>query len=189
MFTGLIEATGAVSRNGCELRIASDLDCEIGDSIAVNGCCLTVAEIGQGTRIFHTLEQTLRVTNLGVAEFANLERALRVGDRLGGHMVSGHIDCTSEILAVETRGDDHVLTVALPAEFAALIIDKGSIAIDGISLTVAELLDDCFRVHIIPHSWDVTNLGRSQVGARVNLEFDMVGKFVQRRAYSSERSE
>jgi riboflavin synthase len=182
MFTGLIESTGAVSRNACELRIETELDCEIGDSIAVNGCCLTVAEIGNGELAFHTLEQTLRVTNLGTAEFANLERALRVGDRLGGHMVSGHIDCTSEILDIETRGDDHILTIALPAEFATLIIDKGSIAIDGISLTVAELLADRFRVHIIPHSWAVTNLRNSQIGARVNLEFDMVGKFVQRRA-------
>ena len=182
MFTGLIEATGGVSREGCVLRIEADLECEIGDSIAVNGCCLTVAEMGQGTLAFHTLEQTLKVTNLGAAEFANLERALCVGDRLGGHMVSGHIDCTSEILDIETRGEDHVITIALPAEFATLIIDKGSIAIDGISLTVAELLDDRFRVHIIPHSWAVTNLRGSQIGSRVNLEFDMVGKFVQRRA-------
>jgi riboflavin synthase len=185
MFTGLIETTGRVQRDACELRIDCDLQCEIGDSIAVNGCCLTVARVGQGALYFHTLEQTLNVTNLGTAEFANLERALRVGDRLGGHMVSGHIDCTTEILEIEARGEDHVVTVALPAEFATLVIDKGSIAVDGISLTIAELLDDRFRVHIIPHTWEVTNLQAAQLGMRVNLEFDMVGKFVQR--YSSER--
>ena len=181
MFTGLIESTGAVSRQDCELRIDSELECEIGDSIAVNGCCLTVARKEPGQLVFHTLAQTLKLTNLGSAEFANLERALRIGDRLGGHMVSGHIDCTSDVLDIEARGEDHVVTIALPAEFATLIIDKGSIAVDGISLTVAELLDDCFRVHIIPHTWKATNLRSSQVGARVNLEFDMVGKFVQRR--------
>ena len=158
----------------------------MGDSLAVNGCCLTVnAPPADGTVSFDLLAQTMRVTSLGeLAEGdpVNLERALRADSRLGGHFVQGHVDTTGTIESYEKEGQDHKLVVTLPAHFRHYVISKGSIAIDGISLTAAELDDGAgtVTVWITPHTHEATNLKAAQSGRRVNLEIDMLAKYVER---------
>lgn len=192
MFTGLVEETGTVDafhrRQGASRLIlrAKTLaqQCREGESIAVNGCCLTLATSPADGRLqFDLLEETLRRTNLGRLEVGrpvNLERALPADGRLGGHFVQGHIDCVSTIKAWEPVGADYKLEVELPKEFARYVVEKGSIAVDGISLTVAELRKESFTIWIIPHTCDVTNLGATKTGELVNLEFDMLAKYVER---------
>lgn len=193
MFTGIVEACGrlherTVDGEAGKLVVATELaaEMEVSESIAVNGACLTVESVdaATGQLSFHTLAETLHKTNLGAVPLerrVNLERALQVGDRLGGHLVMGHVDGTSEILDLRRDEDDIVFEYQLPQDLKPYIIPKGSIAIDGISLTVAELKEDSFCVHIIPFTWDHTNMLQSEVGDRVNLEMDMVGKYVLRR--------
>lgn len=188
MFTGLVEATGRVrsleplgeqARLSLEIPFASEL--EMGESVAVNGCCLTVAGLDPAGASFDLLGQTLAVTSLGdlaAGNIVNLERALRAGDRFGGHFVQGHVDATGRVLALEERGQDHVLDVSLPPEIARLCIDKGSLCVDGISLTIAELLPDRARFWITPHTFAVTHLPGLKTGARVNLEADLLAKHV-----------
>jgi riboflavin synthase len=197
MFTGIVERTVEVRElrpvaTGARLilemgQIAREL--ALGESVAVNGCCLTVAAFeGEGGVCFDLLAETLRLTNLGelgTGKIANMERALRVGDRLSGHFVQGHVDCRSEILAWEAVGQDHRLAIGLPREFARYTIYKGSITVDGMSLTIAELSDDRFTIWITPHTWAVTNLRQRKAGDVVNLEFDLLAKYVQ----SSQRNE
>ena len=193
MFTGLIEDVGelaarrSLGRSG-KLVVRTGLplaEVRPGDSVAVNGACLTVeaADASSGTLGFHTLTETLDRTNLGacpVGGEVNLERALRLGDRLGGHLVQGHVDATGAILAVDRREDDLVVRLDLPESIRHLVIPKGSIAIDGISLTIAELGREWFEVHIIPHTWSGTSLRSARAGDAVNLEADMLGKYVLR---------
>ncbi len=191
MFTGIIEATGTlISRNSLEaggarltLAIPFAAELQLGESVAINGCCLTVTEVKGDTVGFDLLQQTLDVTNLGrpqEGDPVNLERALLPGDRLSGHLVQGHIDQTVQILAIRPQGQDTQIDVALPAEARALVISRGSIAVDGISLTIAELAEDKFTLWIIPHTLEITNLGKKRPGDWVNLEFDLLGKYVQR---------
>lgn len=192
MFTGIVEARGEIAliesmEGGARLVVCLPFTEElaIGESVAVNGACLTVTVIDREakTAAFDLLAETLRVTNLGdlsVGDPVNAERALRVGDRLSGHFVQGHVDGVSEILAWEAVGQDHRLEIALPPEFARYVIRKGSICVDGISLTVAELAEDRFTLWIIPHTAEVTNLGAAVAGKRVNLEFDMLAKYLER---------
>ncbi len=191
MFTGIIENKGEISQitplddGGARLsiRIPFAGDLSIGESVAVNGCCLTVTLIVDDTVSFDLLQQTLNVTNLGKlvpGGQVNLERALLPSDRLSGHLVQGHVDETAEIVDITPEGQDTKVVVALPANAAALVIPKGSIAVDGISLTIAELGDDTFTVWIIPHTLELTNLSTKQPGDLVNLEFDLLGKYVQR---------
>lgn len=192
MFTGLVEALGAVVSleargEQARLTLAVPFAAELapGDSVAVNGCCLTVAGLAAGEVAFDLLAQTLRVTSLGTLKAGskvNLERALRAGDRLGGHFVQGHVDATGTITRLEPRGQDHVLGIALPAEIARLCIDKGSIAIDGISLTIAELGDDSAVFWITPHTWDHTHLHAARCGQTVNLEADVLAKYIAKLA-------
>ena len=191
MFTGLVETTGEIAAldlttSGARLLVRAPAiagEVRIGDSVAVNGCCLTaVAQDGETIR-FDLLHETLERTSLrGAAAGAlvNLERALAAGARLGGHFVQGHVDCASEILALEPHGADHRLEIALPREFAQYVAFKGSIAIDGISLTVAEVGATSFVVWLIPHTVAVTNLRSRRAGDRVNLEFDLLAKYVER---------
>ena len=188
MFTGLVEATGRVrsleplgeqARLSLEIPFAAEL--EMGESVAVNGCCLTVAGLDPAGASFDLLGQTLAVTSLGdlaAGAVVNLERALRAGDRFGGHFVQGHVDATGSVLALEERGQDHVLDVSLPPEIARLCIDKGSLCVDGISLTIAELLPDRARFWITPHTFAITHLPGLKTGARVNLEADLLAKHV-----------
>ncbi|MEP2775159.1 MAG: riboflavin synthase [Luteolibacter sp.] len=188
MFTGLVEALGEVGSleaKGEQARLVISIpfagELALGDSVAVNGCCLTVAELSGESVVFDVLAQTLRVTSLGKlseGSVVNLERALRVGDRLGGHFVQGHVDAVGSIVSLEENGQDHVVEVSLPAEIHKLCVGKGSIAIDGISLTIAELKDSSAVFWITPHTFAHTNLRDSKTGDAVNLEADMLAKHV-----------
>ena len=192
MFSGIIESVAAVgdltaTASGGRLTLenvsfAGEL--ELGESVAVNGCCLTVTDTTPDGRVsFDLLQETLRVTNLGSLQpncRVNLERALAVGQRMSGHYVQGHIDCVSKIIAIEPAGNDYRLDIALPAQFRHLVVRRGSIAVSGISLTIAELRDDSFTLWIIPHTMKVTNLGVSKADDPVNLEFDVLAKYVDR---------
>ncbi len=191
MFTGLIEEVGRIlwiraGERGVELEIAAtDISETVrtGDSISVNGCCLTVTAHRPGQVTFDLLGETLERTNLKSLRrdsLINLERPLRADSRLGGHFVQGHIDCVSEVLAFEPVEQDFRLTVKLPGEFSHLVAYKGSIAVNGISLTVAEVGPEDFTVWIIPHTRRVTNLQEIGKGSLVNLEFDILAKYVER---------
>ena len=190
MFTGIIEECGKVValkpvETGAELWVKSSFTAEValGESVANNGACLTVTEVKDDAMRFDLLHETLRLTNLGdlaPGDPVNLERSLRIGDRLSGHFVQGHVDACAEILAYEEVGQDHQCTVALPTAFAHLMVSKGSICVNGISLTVADLQTDNFTLWIIPHTHEVTSLKVARVGSRVNLEFDMLAKHIAR---------
>ncbi len=192
MFTGLIEEVAKVlwiraTDRGTQLQIAADQiarDVHAGDSIAVNGCCLTVSSHRAEQITFDLLAETLERTNLKTLRRdspVNLERALAANARLGGHFVQGHIDCAARIVSFEQgRGGDHRLEVESPSSFAHYLAPKGSIAINGISLTVAEILSDSFAVWIIPHTRRSTNLASASPGDLVNLEFDILAKYVER---------
>lgn len=188
MFTGLVEALGRVVSlqiigDQARLRLAIPFRSELtlGDSVAVNGCCLTVAEFVDEEVIFDVLAQTLRVTSLGKLDkdcIVNLERALRVGDRLGGHFVQGHVDATGQILSLEKSGQDHIVEISLPAEIQRFCVARGSMSIDGISLTIADLREKSALFWITPHTFAHTNLCDSKVANTVNLEADMLTKHV-----------
>ena len=191
MFTGLIEEVGSVlaihsTSRGTQLQIVAPRVAEkihIGDSIAVNGCCLTVAAHRDEQFTFDLLEETLDRTNLKKLRQesrVNLERALAVDGRLGGHFVQGHVDCTARILASDENGADQRLEFELPTEFAHYVADKGSVAVNGVSLTVAEMLQQSFAVWIIPHTKSQTNLDTARADDLVNLEFDLIAKYLER---------
>jgi len=191
MFTGLVEETGELlslerSAAGARLTVRAALvsrDVQLGDSVAVNGCCLTVTAADGEMLAFDLLAETLSRTNLGEltpGAPVNLERALSAHARLGGHFVQGHIDTASRVLGFEQVKADYRLEIALPKEFARYVAFKGSIAIDGISLTVAEVGEESFVVWIIPHTLAVTNLRARKAEERVNLEFDLLAKYVER---------
>ncbi|MGZ4982797.1 MAG: riboflavin synthase [Chthoniobacterales bacterium] len=191
MFTGLIEEVGRVlwiraTEQGTQLQIAApQISEEIrkGDSIAVNGCCLTITGQRGEQLTFDLLEETLDRTNLRALRRespVNLERALLATDRLGGHFLQGHVDCAARVLAFEQSGADHRLEIELPTEFAHYVAYKGSIALNGISLTVAEVLPQSFAVWIIPHTKRHTNLEKVAVGDQLNVEFDLLAKYVER---------
>ena len=190
MFTGLIESTGELlerkaTSGGYRLRIASRLAPELspGDSLAVNGVCLTVVAAQDGEVHADVGPETVRVTTLGSLREGsrlNLERPLRADSRFGGHFVQGHVDAIGAVEAMRPEQDFHWLTVGYPPNLAPLFVAKGSIAVDGISLTVAALANGRFDVMVIPFTMEHTNLGTIQRGDRVNLECDMVGKYVVR---------
>ncbi len=191
MFTGLVEALGhveAVAPRGdgrrLVLRVPTDLTGEVtvGESIAVSGVCLTVIAVESRRLAFDLAEETLRVTTLGElapGDPVNLERPLRVGARLGGHLVLGHVDGVGRVTGVRPEGSGRRLTVAVPPALRPLLIPKGSVAVDGVSLTVAELGEAEFGVALILHTLAVTTLGTQRVGGRVNLEMDVLGKYVR----------
>jgi riboflavin synthase len=202
MFTGLIEEVGNLlsiraTEAGTQLQIAAPrlAKCvRTGDSMAVNGCCLTVSARRAGKVAFDLLQETLDCTNLKALRHGsavNLERALAADGRIGGHFVQGHIDCVSPIVSFAKTGKDFRLEIELPKKFAHHIASKGSIAVNGISLTVAEILPNSFVVWIIPHTKKSTNLNRALAGDLVNLEFDILAKYIERmapKACHSERS-
>ena len=189
MFTGLIESTGrtiSLESRGEQARLTlevpfSSVTC-LGDSVAVNGCCLTVVEQSENTLAFDILTQTLDVTSLGSLKpgaLVNLERALRANDRLGGHFVQGHVDATGVIRDLSSKGQDHRYEVQLPPEVYRYCISRGSLAVDGIPLTIAELLPDSALFWITPHTFKATNLQSCQNGQKVNLEADLLAKYVE----------
>ena len=190
MFTGLIEAVGHVgeivrTNSGVRLAVRTELAAELtdGESVSVNGVCLTVAERKAGMFAADIGPETARVTTLGGLQPGhpvNLERALRADGRFGGHFVQGHVDGVGAVLEIRAEGDAHWLKVAYSAPLAPYLVTKGSVAVEGVSLTVAALGDDHFDVMIIPFTWSHTSLSSLRTGARVNLECDMVGKYVAR---------
>jgi riboflavin synthase len=190
MFTGLIESVGEVvdaqrTSEALRLSVRTELASEVavGDSLAVNGVCLTVTVAERGQVYADIGPETARITTLGNLQRGqpvNLERSMRADARLGGHFVQGHVDGTGTVEEIRTEADARWLTISFPATLAPYLIRKGSIAVDGISLTVAGLGDNYFDVMIIPFTWEHTNLSRLKVGDRVNLECDMIGKYVAR---------
>ena len=191
MFTGLIEDIGKVvaaraTEHGVQLEIAAPgtaKQVRAGQSIAVNGCCLTLTSRRGDRLTFDLLEETLARTNLRDLQPnipVNLERALRADGRLGGHFVQGHVDCVSRIMAFDKKGPDFRLEIELPKEFAPYVASKASIAVNGISLTVADILPKRFVAWIIPYTKRHTNLDCAKTGDLVNLEFDILAKYVER---------
>ena len=191
MFTGLIEDIGTVRRlrrspDGVQLVVATAIpmtDLVRGESIAVDGVCLTVTSFGEGTFAADVSPESLDRTGLGrrtVGSRVNLERALQLGGRLGGHLVSGHVDCLAEIGSRQRRGNAEVFHFRMPAEFLRYVVEKGSIAIDGISLTVNTVDETGFSVAVIPHTLHQTTLIDRAPGETVNIETDMIGKYIER---------
>lgn len=190
MFTGLIEDVGKVealerAADGARLRIASHLASELslGDSIAVNGCCLTATAVHDDSFETEAMNQTLEVTALGGVKQGgrvNLELAMKVGDRLGGHIVQGHVDGVGSVASIEDDGFARRVRVTLPTRLLQYVVDKGSIALNGVSLTVAELGETWAEVSLIPETLERTNLGELQAESRLNVECDVVAKYVER---------
>jgi riboflavin synthase len=190
MFTGLVEALGVIDRvepdgaGGCllvvrHLGLAPEL--ALGESVAVNGACLTVVERTAETFRFQAGPETLRLTNLGTlaaGDRVNLERAVRVGDRLGGHLVQGHVDGLGSVRERRREGEWEIVTFGCPPDLAAQMVPKGSVTVDGVSLTVVEVGRDSFTVMLIPHTLAHTTLGSRPVGSAVNLETDVLAKYV-----------
>lgn len=194
MFTGIIEELGTIrgikaqgnGRDGARLEVSASVvltDSRLGDSIAVNGVCLTVVDKSSDWFAADVSAETLRRTSLKQAQAGtrvNLERAMAANSRFGGHIVQGHVDGTGQFLGAKTSGDGWVVRISFPAELMRYIVEKGSITVDGISLTVAALGNDWFEIAVIPHTWKVTNLNALQRGAAVNLEVDVIAKYVER---------
>ena len=191
MFTGIITDIGRVRAirdtnrdRRFEIETAFDLaTVDIGASISHSGCCLTVVEKGEDWFAVEVSGETLSATTLSdwsIGRGVNLERATRAGDELGGHIVSGHVDGVGEVLSVAPEGGSHRIRIRAPRPLHRYIASKGSIGIEGVSLTVNEVEDDIFGVNIIPHTWEVTTLGRLEAGVRVNLEIDMLARYLAR---------
>ena len=191
MFTGIVTDVGRVRAvrdtnrdRRFEIETRFDLSTvDIGASISHAGCCLTVVEKADGWFAVEVSGETLSLTTLSDWEEGrpvNLERAARVGDELGGHIVSGHVDGIGEVISIESEGGSHRVQVRVPRPLHRFIAPKGSITIEGVSLTVNEVEDDVFGVNLIPHTWDVTTLGTLTVGSRVNLEIDMLARYLAR---------
>ncbi|HBR94618.1 MAG TPA: riboflavin synthase [Opitutae bacterium] len=191
MFTGIVEETGKVisfeeTENAWRLILeahAVTKDLQLGDSVAVNGCCLTAVAFSENRIEFDLLEESKRLTSIGgvgPGAKVNLERALLPSTRMGGHFVSGHVDGTGVIEAIEPRGKDFFFRIQCEPDKLRYIVHKGSITVDGISLTVAEVDDSGFAIWLIPHTMEVTNLHTKKVGDRVNLENDLIAKYVEK---------
>jgi riboflavin synthase len=192
MFTGIVENMGIVAsfteeeeawRLVLELPFVDGGGLKPGDSLAIDGCCLTVTELSGLNASFDLLEETLLRTTFGslvAGDKVNLERSLAADGRLGGHFVTGHIDATGEVTVFEERGKNIYLQVRVPEEFSHFLADKGSVAVDGCSLTVCDVQQDLFAVWLIPHTLSLTSLESLKVGDLVNLEFDLLAKYVER---------
>ncbi len=192
MFTGIVKALGnvrAIEPRGGDVRLAiesPDLDWagfEPGESISVNGVCLTAVELGAGGFAADVSTETLNVTNLGrldAGSRVNLEPALALGERLGGHLVSGHVDCIGSVTSIASDARSIRLSIEIPAEYRRYVTKKGSICIDGVSLTINEVSGDSFELNIIPHTAEVTTIGGYAVGTIVNVEVDLLARYLER---------
>jgi len=190
MFTGIVKDMGIVRRfessRGSVRRLEVEgsgiiKDVKIGDSIAVNGICLTLTEKRDNLIAFDVMEETVArsgLRQLKIRDRVNLEDSLKASDPVGGHFVQGHIDCAGRIARVKNDTAESSITIEFPREYATLVVEKGSVAIDGVSLTVGEAGVDNFKVYIIPHTLKMTNLGSKHSGDMVNLEFDIIGKYI-----------
>jgi riboflavin synthase len=196
MFTGIVEATGAVremirGQRGASMVIDAgslDLsDVRVGDSIAVDGCCLTVVGLEPAAFRVDVSKETLECTSgFEAGALVNLEKALRLSDRLGGHLVSGHVDGRGEVARMDQVGESWLLEVRIPAELAKYVARKGSITVNGVSLTVNRVEADRFEVNLIPHTLQMTNLGSVRPGAQVNVEVDLLARYLERLAGARE---
>jgi len=191
MFTGLIAGQGEIvflNKNSKDARLGIKPSFVfenpvLGESVAINGACLTVESFADGILSFYASAETLSCSTLGSfanGDRVNMERALSLGDRLGGHLVSGHIDCVAKLIKVHDIGNSRCFRIAFSAEIAAYIIPKGSIALDGISLTVNACDISFLEVNVIPETWKVTNISQWKEGQRINMETDMIGKYILR---------
>ena len=195
MFTGIVEEAGVIenitpTKKSIELTVRANVcgrGLKVGASVAVNGCCLTAVKVSARGKFkliqFDLLQESWRRTNFQFARpgsLVNLERSLRANGELGGHFVTGHVDGLGKIIRWERAGKDHVLDIAAPADVMRYVVFKGSIAVDGISLTVAAVQEKSFRIWIIPHTFEVTALRERKVGDAVNLEADLLGKYVEK---------
>jgi riboflavin synthase len=184
MFTGLVESTGTIAaRREGRLTVRTALELAPGDSVAVNGVCLTATTIADGSFDAQVMPETLRRSSLGglgEGDRVNLELPLRAGDRLGGHVVQGHVDGLGTVESVGEEGFARIVRIAAPAELLRYVVEKGSIAVDGVSLTVAEVNGDGFTVSLIPETLERTNLGEAAPGRSVNLEVDVLAKYVEK---------
>jgi riboflavin synthase len=193
MFTGIVEGTGTVAAlaaaddaSGARLEVEAPFlagDLRLGESVAVNGCCLTVAQATAAGFAADLVAETLRRTALGglaAGDLVNLERPMALGGRLGGHLVQGHVDGVARVLDRTAVGDGHEVRIELPAELERYVVEKGSVAVDGVSLTVAGVGPGWFAVALVPHTLEVTTLGRRRPGDPVQLEVDVVAKYVER---------
>ncbi|MDX1661657.1 MAG: riboflavin synthase [Gemmatimonadota bacterium] len=189
MFTGIVEATGTVEAvepmgKGRRLTIAAPFAdaLDLGESVSIDGCCLTVVRNGEGSFDVEAVRETLKRTVAGDYEpgdRVNLERALAVGDRLGGHFVQGHVDAVGTVQSIERQGENRYIGLSFPAPDRPLVAPRGSIAVNGVSLTVLEVDDASVRLSIIPHTWDVTNFRSLAIDDRVNLEYDLIARYLR----------
>lgn len=191
MFTGIVTDVGKVRAEAqtnrdvrFEIETAYDVaTLDIGASVSHAGCCLTIVDKGEGWFAVEVSNETLSLTTLSnwqIGRSVNLERAAKVGDELGGHIVSGHVDGVGEVISIASEGGSHRVQIRAPKPLHRFIAAKGSITVDGVSLTVNTIEDDVFGVNLIPHTWDVTTLGGLVVGAKVNLEIDMLARYLAR---------
>lgn len=191
MFSGIVETTGTLTRieqtaQGAKLTLTSNIstaEVSLGESICLNGACMTVTAIGAKELSFDVSAESLRRTNLGdlhPGDLVNLERSLRMNDRLSGHVVSGHVDGVGRVHAVQPEGDSFLYTFAIPTELSRYLIEKGSAAVDGVSLTVFNCSPNTFTCAIIPHTHQVTTLHAKKIGDKVNIECDMQGKYIEK---------
>lgn len=191
MFTGIVEEMGRVvaierGERSATITVAASMvqsDAGLGDSVSVNGCCLTVVAIGGDSLTFEAIPETLARTSLGTLQLGdavNLERSLAANGRLGGHFVQGHIDGVGEILRLREDDNAIIMEIGIPESLRRYFVEKGSVAVDGVSLTVASLLSDGFTIWTIPHTRAVTTLGSRNVGDSVNIECDLLGKYIER---------
>ena len=198
MFSGIVEEKAQVKRiaktpHGCKLTVESEIvskDARVGDSVSVNGVCLTVVGTRDENVSFDVMEETLRRTglrNLSVGSPLNLERSLKVGDRISGHFMTGHVDCVVKIYTVTGRPNDYAMEVEFPSDKMVYVAEKGSIAIDGVSLTIAEIRGNRVKIYLIPLTLRQTNLGSKKAGDSVNVEFDILGKYSLNKPISTKR--
>jgi riboflavin synthase len=191
MFTGLIEEIGTVKQTSASggnllLKIEAfkaSADLKVGDSININGACQTVVEKEPECFVVEAVEETLKRTNLGrlrIGDRVNLERALLVSDRLGGHLVTGHVDFAGQIKSIHREAESHIFQFSFPQEYQSHFVEKGSVAVEGISLTLVQVLSDSFTVSVIPFTMKSTTLGVRRIGDLVNIETDLIGKYVGR---------
>ena len=192
MFTGIIEGLGSIvmfdkktsNRSAAKMKIKLDKiakGLKVGDSVAINGVCLTAVNISKGITEFEMIGETIKKTNLGSLERGdrvNIERSLKVGERLEGHFVLGHVDGVGIISKIEKQTNQVQIWIKIPKELSKHVIKKGSVTVDGISLTIVDKLKDQFSVSIIPHTMQVTNLGYKKIGDKVNIETDILGKYI-----------
>ncbi len=191
MFTGIVEEMGRTRyiKGGAKKKrfeiegkkVLKDLEAK--DSVSINGACLTVVELKRKTFVVEAVEETLKKTNLGelkVGELVNLERGLKLSDRLGGHIVLGHIDCLGRIKSLRRKDYFWDLEITIPKEFSPYIVEKGSVAVEGVSLTVVFVSSNYFTVSVIPFTYQNTTFSKKKVGGKVNVEFDIIGKYVEK---------